>query len=127
MDAGLNVIDTAPGYEEGYSEEIVGAALRNRRDGMFVIDKVDNPEQAVAPQVEESLRRLDMEYVDAFALHGVSDLDLWKCASGLGGAMEQLEKCRQQGKLRFRGISSHHPDVLEAAIHSGSAISSCFP
>ena len=127
MEAGLNVIDTAPGYEDGYSEEIVGAALRKCKDGMFVIDKVDNPEKPVAPQVEDSLRRLDMEYVDAFVLHGVSDLALWERASGLGGAMEQLEKCRQQGKFRFRGISSHHPDVLDAAIQSGSCDIVLFP
>ncbi|MBE7504135.1 MAG: aldo/keto reductase, partial [Verrucomicrobiales bacterium] len=37
LDAGLNVVDTAPGYEDGYSEQIVGAALGGRRDGVFVI------------------------------------------------------------------------------------------
>jgi aryl-alcohol dehydrogenase-like predicted oxidoreductase len=36
MDFGLNLIDTAPAYESGYSEEIVGAALKGRREGMFV-------------------------------------------------------------------------------------------
>ena len=41
MDAGLNVVDTAPGYEDGYSEQIVGEALRGRREGMGVIDMVD--------------------------------------------------------------------------------------
>jgi hypothetical protein len=94
---------------------------------MFVIDKVDHPEQPVAPQIEGSLGRLDMDFADAFVLHGVSDLALWERASGLGGAMEQLEKCRQQGKLRFRGISSHHPDVLDAAIQSGSCDIVLFP
>ena len=40
LDAGLNLIDTAPNYEDGYSEEIVGAALRSRRrDGVFLIEK----------------------------------------------------------------------------------------
>jgi len=37
---GLNLIDTAPGYEEGYSEAIVGAALRGRCEGMFVIEAI---------------------------------------------------------------------------------------
>jgi aryl-alcohol dehydrogenase-like predicted oxidoreductase len=41
MDFGLNIVDTAPGYEDGYSEAIVGAALRGRRERTFVIDKVD--------------------------------------------------------------------------------------
>ena len=43
LDAGLNLIDTAPGYEDGYSEEIVGAAVKGRRNGLFVIDKIDHP------------------------------------------------------------------------------------
>ena len=54
MDAGLNLIDTAPNYEDGYSEQIVGAALKGRRDGMFVIDKIDNHHEPVAPQVDAS-------------------------------------------------------------------------
>src|SRR5512137_2132079 len=45
LDAGLNVIDTAPGYESGYSEEIVGHALRGRREGVFLIDKIYHPDR----------------------------------------------------------------------------------
>ena len=59
MDYGLNLIDTAPIYESGYSEQIVGAALKGRRDGMFVIDKIDHLDQPVGPQVDASLRRSD--------------------------------------------------------------------
>src|SRR5688572_25959759 len=56
LDAGLNLIDTAPNYEDGYSEEIVGAALRTRRrDSFFLIDKVDHFDRPVAEQVEGSL------------------------------------------------------------------------
>src|SRR4051794_14683498 len=59
IDAGLNVIDTAPGYEEGYSEEIVAEALGGgRRNGMFVIDKIDELDAPVGPQVDASLARL---------------------------------------------------------------------
>jgi len=119
MDAGLNVIDTAPGYEDGYSEAIVGRAVRGRRDGMFVIDKVDHPLQPVAPQVEASLRRMGLEMADAFVFHAVSELAVWEQLSSPGGGMEQLDDERRSGKLRFRGISSHHPDVLREAILSG--------
>src|SRR5690606_7598696 len=69
MDAGLNVIDTAPGYEDGYSEEIVGRAIRGRRDAMFVIDKIDYADQPVAPQIDASLQRLGLDSVDCFVLH----------------------------------------------------------
>lgn len=49
MDYGLNLMDTAPNYEAGYSEQIVGAALKGRRDGMFVIDKIDDLAAPVTP------------------------------------------------------------------------------
>lgn len=120
LDAGLNVIDTAPSYEDGYSERIVGRALRGRRDGVFVIDKIDHHDQAVGPQVEGSLQRLGLDAVDAFVFHAVSTMDGWRRIAAAGGPMEELEARRQAGRCRFRGISSHHPDVLRAAIESGT-------
>jgi hypothetical protein len=63
MDAGLNVVDTAPSYEDGYSEEVVAMALQGRRDGMFVIDKVDHFDRPVAPQIEGSLNALTQSTV----------------------------------------------------------------
>ncbi len=119
LDAGINLVDTAPGYEDGYSEEITGRALRGCRDGVFVIDKVDHPEQPVVPQVDASLRRLEMDHADAFVVHGLSDMGLWERVSAPGGAMDQIGDAISAGKARFRGISSHHPDVLRAAILSG--------
>ncbi len=64
LDAGLNVIDTAPNYEDGYSEQIVGRALKGRRKGIFLIDKIDPSDQPLAPQVDGSLQRLELEAVD---------------------------------------------------------------
>src|SRR3954471_9644710 len=52
IDAGLNLIDTAPGYEDGYSEQIVGQAVKGHRDRMFIIDKIDFLDDPVRPQVE---------------------------------------------------------------------------
>ena len=127
IDAGLNVIDTAPGYEEGFSEEIVGCALQGCRDRMFLIDKIDFPAQPVAPQIEKSLERLKTDRVDLFVLHGLSDEAAWDVASAPGGAMDQLGECQRTGKIRFRGISSHHPDVLEDAIASGLCDVVLFP
>jgi len=127
MDAGLNVIDTAPSYEDGYSEEIVGKALAGRRDGMFVVDKVDHFHQPVAPQVEGSLSRLRLDAVDLFVFHGVSTMDDWTRIAAPGGGMDQLEACLKSGKARFRGISSHHPGVLRAAIESNRCDVLLFP
>ena len=56
LDAGLNLVDTAPGYEDGFSEQIVGAALQKTglRDKIFLIDKIDHHDQPVADTSPES-------------------------------------------------------------------------
>lgn len=113
LDAGLNLVDTAPQYEDGFSEEVVGAALRGRREGIFVVDKIDHLEEPIAPQVERSVARLGFA-PDLFVFHDVSALDAWNRLATPGGAMHALE-----GHARFRGVSSHHPDVVRAAIDSG--------
>jgi len=128
LEAGLNVVDTAPGYEAGYSERIVGEALRGwPRDAVFVIDKVDHPHEPVEPQVEESLGRLRLGHADAFVFHGVSTLDDWRKVASPGGGMEQLGACVRRGLCRFRGISSHDPAVLREAIASGACDVVLFP
>jgi aryl-alcohol dehydrogenase-like predicted oxidoreductase len=149
LEAGLNVIDTAPSYEDGYSEQIVGQALKGvagrPRNNIFLIDKIDHHDQPVAPQVNGSLQRLGLEHVDLMVFHGLSTIDGWARVAGgangtvpisPGGAkgtvpispnrngdspcgMDQLAACVKAGKVRFRGISSHNPEVLRLAILSG--------
>jgi len=127
MDFGLNLIDTAPGYEDGYSEAIVGAALQGRREGMFVIDKIDDLDKPAGPQVDGSLKALGLGMVDLFVFHAVSELTHWNKLAAPGGGMEQLGWAVAAGKVRFRGISSHHPDVLREAINSGLCDVVMFP
>ncbi|HEV8248089.1 MAG TPA: aldo/keto reductase, partial [Polyangiaceae bacterium] len=127
LDAGVNVVDTAPSYENGYSEEIVGAAVQGRsREQLFVIDKIDHHDQNVAAQVEASLARLRLDYVDLFVFHGVASLEAWNKLQG-AGRLEELRECLRQGKARFAGISCHHPEVLRQAIPSGSCDVVMFP
>jgi aryl-alcohol dehydrogenase-like predicted oxidoreductase len=125
MDQGLNLVDTAPGYENGYSEQILGTALKGRRDGMFVIDKIDDLAAPVQPQVAASLRALGMETVDLFVFHEVSRMADWDRIAAVG--MPELAQCQSAGQVRFRGISSHHPDVLRAALDSGLCDVVMFP
>lgn len=108
LDAGLNVVDTAPMYEDGFSEEVVGAALRGRREGIFVIDKIDLLDQPIDPQIEASVARLGF-VPDAFVFHAVPNLETW----------EALPMAALAERVRFRGVSTHHPDVVRAAIESG--------
>ena len=127
LDAGLNVVDTAPMYEDGYSEEIVGEALRGGREAVFLVDKIDHLDRPVAPQLDESLRRLGLPSVDLLVLHSCSAPEAWARARSRGGAMEELGAEVARGRARFRGISSHHPDVLADAIASGLCDVVMFP
>lgn len=125
--AGLNLIDTAPMYEDGYSEEIVGEAIRDCREGIFVIDKIDDLEARVAPQLESSLSRLGLGSTDAFVFHAVNSMAILEGLLAHGGGFDQLGECVGRGQTRFRGISSHHPEVLRAAIEAGVCDLVMFP
>ncbi|MBV9949299.1 MAG: aldo/keto reductase [Myxococcales bacterium] len=126
LDAGVNVVDTAPAYEDGFSEEIVGRALSRRREGVFVIDKIDHPDRPVRPQVEASVARLGFA-PDAFVFHGVSRMEEWAPLVAPGGGFDRLGEERARGQVRFVGVSSHHPDVVRAAIVSGKVDLVGFP
>lgn len=125
--AGLNVVDTAPGYEDGYSEEIVGAAVKGVADQLFIIDKIDELDQPVGPQIDGSLRRLQLDHTDAFVFHGLSSMATFERLAQPGGGFDQLAECIRAGKTRFGGISSHNPDVLHAAISAGLCDIALFP
>lgn len=127
IDAGLNVVDTAPGYEDGYSEQIVGEAVQGVRDKLFIIDKIDDLEAPVAPQIEASLHRLRLDATDAFVFHGLSDMAVYERLKAPGGGFEQLAECIRAGKTRFGGISSHNPEVLQAAMRAGLCDIVMFP
>ena len=127
LDAGVNVVDTAPSYEEGLSERIVGAALANRRDGVFLIDKIDHFDRSVAEQIEGSLERLGGLRPDLFVFHGVSTLEAWRALAAPGGRFDELASAVAAKKTRFRGISCHHPEVLREAIPSGLCDVVMFP
>jgi aryl-alcohol dehydrogenase-like predicted oxidoreductase len=105
----------------------VGAALQGRREGMFVIDKIDELDKPAGPQVDGSLKALGLDMVDLFVFHAVSELTRWNKLAAPGGGMEQLGRAVAGGKVRFRGISSHHPDVLRQAINSGLCDVVMFP
>lgn len=127
LDAGLNVVDTAPNYEHGFSEEIVGAAMRGRaRESVFIIDKIDDLDAPVEPQIDASLARLGLPYADAFVFHSVSKPEQWD-ALVRRGAFDELRECIRSGKARAGGISSHHPDVLHAALDAGVCDVVMFP
>ena len=128
LDAGLNLLDTAPNYEDGLSERLVGAALRGvARDSVFVIDKVDHFDRPVAPQIASSLQRLQLESADLFVFHRVSNLAEYELLTQPGGRYTELRRCRDEGKCRFIGLSAHDPAVLERALDDQIAEVLMFP
>ncbi len=127
LDFGLNLVDTAPSYETGYSEQIVGQALAGRRQSVFLIDKIDHFDRPVAEQAGESLQRLQLPSVDAFVFHGVREPEQWLELAKPGGRLAELEGVVKAGQARFCGISAHHPEVLRLAIESGRCDLVMFP
>ncbi|MGH2545481.1 MAG: aldo/keto reductase [Actinomycetota bacterium] len=111
LDGGINFIDTADVYSRGRSEEIVGRALRGRRDDVVLATKVhgrmgDDPNMRgnsrrwIVREVEESLRRLGTDHVDLYQLHRPDpDTDLEE-------TMEALTDLVRQGKVRYVGTSA---------------------
>ncbi len=127
LDQGHNLVDTAPNYEDGYSEQIVGRAVRGRRETVFLIDKVDHLHEPVAPQLDGSLQRLGLPHVDLLAFHACSTMADVDRLLAPGGGFDQMAREVQRGRARFRGLSSLHPDVLRAVIESGACDVVMFP
>jgi aryl-alcohol dehydrogenase-like predicted oxidoreductase len=120
LDQGVNLIDTAPIYGNGRSEEIVGEALRQygRRDSVLVASKVgidwtngkierDSTRQRILQEIEDSLRRLQTDYIDIYQVHWPDPLvPVEETALTLRGLHEQ-------GKIRAIGVSNYSPEEME--------------
>ena len=133
LDAGITYIDTAHGYHRGQSEELVGEVVKGRsRDSYVVSTKVGiNPpgvnlitglytaeatEEACLKNVDISLKRLGLDYVDILYHHKP-----WRRESALyEPILQALEKVKKNGKARFVGVSYHRNEVevTQAAIDS---------
>ena len=119
LDAGITWVDTAPFYGWGRAEEIVGEAVRGRRDEVVILTKCgtvrrpdgtwaeDGSPAAVRADLEASLRRLGVERVDALQLH---DPDPGVPVEETVGAMAELVA---EGLVGHVGLSNHDVDLLE--------------
>ncbi len=101
IDRGLNFIDTAPSYGDGVSEELVGRAIKGRRDKLTIATKcLARNRGEFRPSVEESLRRLGTDFVDILQQH-------WP-TPGVApeAALDEMEELKRQGKIRLVGVSN---------------------
>jgi predicted aldo/keto reductase-like oxidoreductase len=122
IDAGITFMDNAWDYNEGVSEIRMGKALAGRRDKVFLMTKCcvhGRDARTAMKQLEESLRRLRTDYLDLWQIHEVIFDDEPAKYFAKGGAVEALDRARQQGKVRFVGFTGHKdPDLhLEMLSH----------
>ncbi|MBM3214631.1 aldo/keto reductase [Candidatus Poribacteria bacterium] len=118
LDAGINYVDAAPNY--GNAEERLGPVMARRRDGLFLVTKVEEPTKSGAiRQIENSLRQMRTDRIDAVHLHNMGGFDA-DAVMGPDGALAGIEDARARGLVRFAGISGHmRPNSFLRAIESG--------
>jgi uncharacterized protein len=110
LDFGLTFMDNAWEYNQGRSEEWMGAALAGRREKAFLMSKVcthGRSRSTALAQLSDSLRRLRTDYLDLWQIHEViydDDPELHFCKDGVVEAMEQAKR---EGKVRFVGFTGH--------------------
>ncbi len=111
LDAGINFVDTADVYAQGESEEIVGKALKGRRDDVVLATKFWNPmgpgpnergasRHWIVRAVEDSLRRLRTDYIDLYQMHQPDP------RTPIEETLRALDDLVRQGKVRYIGCSN---------------------
>lgn len=130
IDKGINFLDTADLYDKGLNEAAIGQALQKRRKEIILATKVGNqwrqdgsgwdwnPRKAyIIKAAEESLKRLQTDYIDLYQLHGGTIDD------PIDETIEAFEQLQQQGKILFYGISSIRPNVIREYVQRSNMAS----
>ena len=132
-DSGIRYFDTSISYTYGESQAIIGKALKDVRDNVFITTKVDlwnlsRPDgritkvnkKEVARQIKMNLAELQSDYIDAVLIHGTPGVQQMTVEQNLE-VMGELVKAREKGLVRFVGFSAHsYFDKALALISSGS-------
>jgi len=114
---GVNHIDTAASY--GASEERLRPFLAHHRDEVFLATKThERTAEGARESLHRSLERMGVPAVDMIQLHNLVDEEGWRAALGPGGALEALVATRDEGLVRFLGVTGHGTGV--AAMHRRS-------
>jgi len=118
IDLGVNFLDTARGY--GDSESKIGPVLARRRQEVYIATKSgQRTAKGMMGELEVSLRNLQTDYVDLYQAHWVCNDDVLDQVTGPNGALEAMQKAKQQGKVRHYGITMHrHHRAIRRAIES---------
>lgn len=130
LERGINYLDTADLYDRGLNEEFVGKAIKGKRDQVILATKVGNrwedgkdgwfwdpSKKYIKSEVKESLRRLQTDYIDLYQLHGGTIDD------PIDETIEAFEELKQEGVIRYYGISSIRPNVIREYVKRSNIVS----
>lgn len=114
LEQGVNYIDTARGYT--VSEEFLGEALEGIRDKFVLATKsMSRTKEAMAADIDVSLKNLRTDYIDLYQVHNPVMADLDKVTAP-GGALEALLEAKAAGKIGHIGLTAHSTEVFERAL-----------
>jgi aryl-alcohol dehydrogenase-like predicted oxidoreductase len=120
LDAGVNYLDTARAYRDGEDERVVGEALVGRRHEVILASKsVKRDAEGARKELEESLRLLRTDYLDVWHIHYLNTQAEREQVLGPGGAMEAAVKAREQGLIRYIGVTGHNWAEVGKAVATG--------
>jgi aryl-alcohol dehydrogenase-like predicted oxidoreductase len=118
LDSGMNYYDTARGYTD--SEEKIGKAISSRRGEFILATKtMANNTEGFWRDLETSLKNLKTDYIDIYQFHNPRDYPRPGIAMHGDGLYEAMLAAKEQGKIRFIGITNHRLPVARAAVESG--------
>ncbi|MCK4203443.1 aldo/keto reductase [Brucella pituitosa] len=120
IELGMTLIDTAEMYADGGAEEVVGEAIKGRRDSVFLVSKVlpyNASLEGTIEACERSLKRLGTEKIDLYLLH-------WRGRYPLEETLAAFEKLQQAGKIGAWGVSNFDTDDMKelTIVTGGTAV-----
>lgn len=111
IEEGIRFFDNAESYHRGRAERWLGASIRDVRSDVLVMTKTHSPRDRSAESarrhLEGSLERLGTDYLDLWQLHSTKSVDDVERAFRTGGAMEYIMRARDEGLVRFVGVTGH--------------------
>ena len=120
IDAGINYMDTARTYRDGEDEKVIGTAIKGQRDRLILATKTAARDaKGARAELETSLRMLGVDYIDIYQLHHLNTPEERDQALALGGALEMARKARDEGLIRFIGVTGHDWVQIQHAVATG--------
>jgi aryl-alcohol dehydrogenase-like predicted oxidoreductase len=118
IDLGINYIDTSALYGNGAIELNIGTVMRDRRDEVFLASKShDYTYDGTMALVEQSLRRLQTDYLDLYQHHFLGRLGQLEQLQQKHSARQAFERLRDEGVIRYIGVTGHSSRVLADALN----------